>query len=81
MNIHEVPISSYKQAYYLLQSFYADFHFNKEQPLEKAKLINLIYLLAKKIEEDYSNKILAENNITDKDMEEYFTQLTEQSLI
>ena len=79
-DIHSVPISAYKQAHRLLQSFVADFRFNEEQPTEKAMLIQFIYLLAKQLEDDYCIKIREDNHITEKELNEYFNKLMDEDL-
>jgi len=69
------PVEDYKMVYEYLQAFNADFEFNEEQPIEKAKLIDGIYFLSKNLYEKYCVKMLKDNNISDKDLVEYFNQL------
>jgi hypothetical protein len=79
--IHSVPIEKYKIAYNLLQAFTADFHFNEEQPIEKAKLIHFIYQLSQHLEETKCAKMLKDNNVTQEELDAYFRQLTDETLI
>lgn len=78
--IHDVPVSEYKKAYNLLQAFLADFDFNEEQPIEKAKLIHLIHLLAKRLDEEKCSQMLAEEGITEEDIHAFFIELMYESL-
>lgn len=79
--IHSVPIEKYKLAYNLLQGFIGDFEFNEEQPEDKIKIVHLIYLTAKYLEEKKIDKMMKEKNITDDDVNKYFHKLMEESLI
>lgn len=78
--IHSKPIDDYKLAYSYLQAFTADFEFNKNQPIEKVKLLALIYQLSKNLFESHCASVLKENGITDDDLSTYFKQLMEESL-
>ena len=79
-NTHSRPIEDYKQAYAYLQAFTADFEFNKDQPIEKAKLISLIYKLSKNLYDSRCSTMLKDNGITDEDLSDYFKQLMTESL-